>query len=419
MKKLLVLFTNYFPFYKGEEYLETELPIAAKYYDRILIIPTMLSASMVKTRELPKHMEVLCLNNDCSVMGKIKMLLSYFGDIIKSNGHRKAMKKQCGLSFLKNLYYIYYHSRVASVSANIRKNDFSEFLNYDEVVIYSYWFHAVASIALNFRKSVFRNKKAKLICRGHRYDIYEDKNILRYIPDRERLLRNFTYIFPCSVDGMNHINSYHPGHEDKVMVRRLGTLHKGLSDCSNKQPLLFISCSAVRKVKRINLIVDMLAKLKKNGYSFKWIHFGGGDNMEELKKYTAKMLDAGDYEFKGHVSNDVLLQTYNESKPFLFLNTSSSEGVPVSIMEAYSFGIPVIATAVGGTAELVKNGVNGFLLRENFTTAEFLKRVLAVINMNDNRYSALCMRSRREWEKNSDAVKVYNDFYRFLEEENK
>ena len=35
------------------------------------------------------------------------------------------------------------------------------------------------------------------------------------------------------------------------------------------------------------------------------------------------------------------------------LNTSSSEGVPVSIMEAYSHGIPVVATDVGGNSEIV------------------------------------------------------------------
>ncbi|PZC52367.1 hypothetical protein LH53_05140 [Mesotoga sp. TolDC] len=37
----------------------------------------------------------------------------------------------------------------------------------------------------------------------------------------------------------------------------------------------------------------------------------------------------------------------------LFINTSSTEGLPVSIMEAMSFGIPIMATDVGGTSELV------------------------------------------------------------------
>ena len=42
----------------------------------------------------------------------------------------------------------------------------------------------------------------------------------------------------------------------------------------------------------------------------------------------------------------------------LFLTVSANEGIPVSIMEAQSFGIPVIATDVGGISEIVNN-VNG------------------------------------------------------------
>lgn len=46
----------------------------------------------------------------------------------------------------------------------------------------------------------------------------------------------------------------------------------------------------------------------------------------------------------------------------VFVNVSPSEGLPLSIMEACGCGIPVIATDVGGTHEIVSDGVNGFLL---------------------------------------------------------
>ena len=69
MKKALVLFTNYFPFHRGEEYLETELPIARQYFDRILIIPTMVNSAMARTREVPEGVEVYRADTDCSVPG--------------------------------------------------------------------------------------------------------------------------------------------------------------------------------------------------------------------------------------------------------------------------------------------------------------------------------------------------------------
>lgn len=43
------------------------------------------------------------------------------------------------------------------------------------------------------------------------------------------------------------------------------------------------------------------------------------------------------------------------------MNLSTSEGVPVSIMEVQSYGIPVIATNVGGTGEIIDKD-NGILL---------------------------------------------------------
>lgn len=48
----------------------------------------------------------------------------------------------------------------------------------------------------------------------------------------------------------------------------------------------------------------------------------------------------------------------------LFLNISESEGVPFSIMEALSAGIPVMATDVGGTAEIIDDTVGRLLPKE-------------------------------------------------------
>ncbi|NJK95527.1 MAG: glycosyltransferase [Bacteroidales bacterium] len=52
----------------------------------------------------------------------------------------------------------------------------------------------------------------------------------------------------------------------------------------------------------------------------------------------------------------------------MFLNTSLSEGVPVSVMEALSFGLPVIATDVGGTGELINDEV-GMLINPEISPA--------------------------------------------------
>jgi glycosyltransferase involved in cell wall biosynthesis len=50
-----------------------------------------------------------------------------------------------------------------------------------------------------------------------------------------------------------------------------------------------------------------------------------------------------------------------ESNPHLFVHLSRLEGLPVSVMEAMSMGVPCIATSAGGTSELVDSTVGALL----------------------------------------------------------
>lgn len=68
------------------------------------------------------------------------------------------------------------------------------------------------------------------------------------------------------------------------------------------------------------------------------------------------------------VSRSVVLLGERDDVPDLlaasdiYLNTSCSEGLSNAVMEAMAAGLPVVATAVGGTPELVREGETGFLL---------------------------------------------------------
>src|SRR5699024_10192472 len=72
-----------------------------------------------------------------------------------------------------------------------------------------------------------------------------------------------------------------------------------------------------------------------------------------------------------------LKSIYQNSYFELFINTSEDEGLPVSIMEAFSYGIPAIATDVGGTSEIVHEG-NGLLIEKEIRPIEIAQKIEAL-----------------------------------------
>jgi len=106
------------------------------------------------------------------------------------------------------------------------------------------------------------------------------------------------------------------------------------------------------------------------------------------------------------------MKYYENNGVDLFINLSDIEGIPVSVMEAMSYGIPSIARDVGGISELVINGLNGILLPEN-TDANFIS--LKINNLIDAKERNLDYFNRKKVKQfikeNYNANKNYEDFY--------
>lgn len=91
------------------------------------------------------------------------------------------------------------------------------------------------------------------------------------------------------------------------------------------------------------------------------IHLYGDGEVDEVKK---KVLAAGVSDkiaVHGWIDGSRKDATFREANVLLL--PSYHEGLPISVLEALAYGLPVLATDVGGIAEAVHNGVNGFLIR--------------------------------------------------------
>ena len=162
--------------------------------------------------------------------------------------------------------------------------------------------------------------------------------------------------------GARYLASTYPSRdiERKAVVSRLGVFGPATVDRPPRaRERLIVSCSAVSEVKRVGLLLDALRRVPGLGADspVRWVHFGDGELMPELRAAAAELPEGLTVELRGQTANDELLAFYASHRVDLFVNVSSSEGVPVSIMEAIAHDIPIVATAVGGTPEIVSSAL--------------------------------------------------------------
>lgn len=411
-QKTLIMITNFFPFDSGEAFIENESSYFNEFNNGI-IAATSLSTNPKITRLFPdskfKAVNITPKNN-LKIYSLLWTLRAFFtcafwyeiGNLIKKRKFSFIRIIQA-LGFIRNG-----ERRLYLLRKEIANEDFN-----NDVVIYSYWFHIHSYISIRLRNSLKR-KNIKVICRAHRYDLYEYMLNTDYIPLREWIFEQIDGVYTISMDGFNYLNGRYPQYKHKVKLNYLGTKDYGIELINDrKKELHLLSCSRVTDVKRVNLIIEALSDIRD--LTIRWTHIGDGPLLENIKSEAKTKLPSNiKYTFLGNLQNGDVINFYIENEVHVFINVSSSEGLPVSIMEATSFGIPVIATDVGGTKEIIHSGQNGFLLSKDFKLETLSELIVNITKMSNNEYLYLRENARELWMKYFNAETNYEDFYKHL-----
>ncbi len=410
MNKCLILLTNASPDTKGESFVSNELSYLSKDFSKIIVLALDESVIEKVNISLPDNTDIYEVSK---MFGKkAKLTDTFFGalGLIKLNHALRLEREKYNKSIKKALFAGYFESR-----ANRKFKECLEVLNqydfsaFDEVVVYSFWFFLTCRVAVLIKDFLVQNGvEASLVSRAHRYDLYPYANKVNYLPEREFLAENADYIYPCSKNGEQFLKSQIPAFADKIECAYLGTTDHGTGNYTNLFHI--VTCSHSVPVKRLNKLIDALSLLKDKSIELYWTHIGDGVVQNELKAKAEEMLGFMDFEFLGRMDNAQVYEYYRTHPINLLVNVSLSEGLPVSIMEAISFGTPVLATDVGGTGEIVIDGFNGKLLSKDFTEAEFVDSFMKIYNMSDDEYKLLRTNARKYWEDNFDAEKNYTIF---------
>lgn len=281
----------------------------------------------------------------------------------------------------------------------------------DNVTVYSYWLYYQAYIAASLK---LEKPHVRTISRAHGFDLYEYRNASNYIPLRKYILSTIDTVAAISEDGCRYLSGQFPAYSEKYVISRLGTLDVGLREVRKQTNHIRIAtCSNMSPIKRLDRLASSLALVRD--FSVDWVNFGDGEQMQAVQNLVCSLPDKQvTVRLLGAVQNQDILKYYLDNDLDVFINVSQSEGVPVAIMEAISTGMPVIATNVGGTAEVVIDGYNGFLLDADFRNEDLVALLQRFADMDSSQYEEMRVHSRSVWEQKYNAEKNYQSFYKVL-----
>lgn len=317
---------------------------------------------------------------------------------------------------LKRLAYMFYYGLFCVEACDKIDALLDSIETGGSVYLYSFWLSRNAYAVSYYRRYCDRDNRIEgAVSRAHGYDLYEERNGMGYLPFREAINDGLDAIYFISEDGRHYFQEKYPfsGRGARKLVSRLGTSNKKgiIKVVRPKDEICLVSCSNVIDVKRLDLIIGLVAKLTKNlGGRVHWAHIGDGKLMGEMQLLAQRELPEGSYSFLGKIGNDEILPAYERLDADYFVNLSDSEGVPVSIMEAMSFGSPCIGRRVGGVPEIVDESC-GLLIEDIDKEYESVLEFVQMRLEDAEAYAAISSAARRKWEMEYHAERNYEGFF--------
>ncbi len=390
---LIYVFTSDFPCYEqSEPYLWDELPFLAEKFNRVYFVPDKGSAPI---RSIPSNCSVIpapvAFNKKRSIGVYFKVaywVLSDFTQLVKKKMLGKLLRYNFSLLLQNYSKALYYHEIILQQKEA-------------KVYLYSYWSSDTASVAA-FIKSM--NPSIFAFSRAHGFDVFEEQTLHHFIFFRKLQLKYLSAIYSVSKRGQLYLQQKNPRYKEKIKCSYLGTEDKGVAPFSGAG-FSIATCSLIRSIKRLDLLA---AALQYVSFPLTWHMIGDGPDLEQIKLAVKKLPPTVQTIFHGYLNKEQLDFFYKETPVNLLVSMSSSEGLPVSFMEAMSYGIPILSTDVGGCNEIVTEET-GVLISSHPTDRE-VAGAIHRFSQSDKNTFVFRNKVREYWQTHFNAQTNYQKF---------
>ena len=399
----LILWSNSYPYdiCHEQNFLDDEVTALAAEFDRIILVPWMVGGAR---SNVPNNVEVdESYAAEARARGRRQIVVDAIRPLLLDEVARRPTASARSPKRLAVHAGSAEHARDWTLRLCGRGG-----MDPARCVFYTYWWtHATLGFGLAKRALA----GASVVTRAHGYDLYEERHSPPYIPFRSQSLRMLDALFPISDAGASYVAERYRTRPGILETARLGVKDPGGTSVASEDGVLrIVSCSFMVAVKRLDRLIDGLgwAARARPRQRIEWTHFGEGPLLDEINQQARTLPGNVRWRIAPYSTRHELFRAYCGSPIDVFVNVSASEGIPVTIMEAISCGIPVVATAVGGNPEIVGRD-NGILIAPDPSPEELASAIFRLLD-EPARAQACRQGSRLVWRERYDADRNFRSF---------
>lgn len=407
-RKKVYIITQHYPYGCGEKtFIEPELKelVESKKFDITILCNANQDEKV--TSSLDETVTTILIPNKPLVKRPWLILKFFFLYFFLKEIKSERKEILCGFNCWGKLYdSLSFYIRAGIFGHDLLKKD----IQLNDCIIYTYWCN-VHTLAIALLADKLEN--IKLISRIHGFDLYDERVLHGRQPFRKIIDSKLNQLFFIAQTGMEYYVEK-MGEKSKYILNRLGTVNENsFSDIKKAQKkskeFLLISCSNMVPLKRVEYIIQALSQITE--FDIKWIHFGDGILRKTIEEQAGRLLNHKrniSYCFKGETDNKSIMEFYRNNLVDCFITTSETEGCPVTLQEAMSYGIPIIGTEVGEIPLMIQE--NGILLKKDVEIDEISKAIKKIYLMEEDEKELMRNSSRKLWEKYFNGKRNHDDF---------
>ncbi len=164
--------------------------------------------------------------------------------------------------------------------------------------------------------------------------------------------------------------------------------------------------------KGLSFLIEAVKLMKQRGANIRLVLAGDGPDRGALEALVKDLGLEDRVKFMGFQTDTQVREILTASD--IFVLPSYVEGVPVSAMEAMAVGVPVVATNVGGTSELISDGYSGLLIRPS--DAESICDAVMRLEANPQLAQSISINGRTKVEADFDSAVEFAKLNTYFQE---